>query len=190
MKRFIKRFPSFNSAWFLICAALLGLYFYLCFAYNLQFYTEDERYIQFDMTNLASLYQWGMTNYRVSASLGCFIYYPLNFILKIVSGGNLEFLIIPMMLSKLVHSIMVFLGWLWFIYEAGRLLYKRWEITPWSALLCLLFTAMLPVNIFLVKTNNYDSIYNILCLIGGLYFYKYITELRYNKFNGIFSQGF
>ncbi len=193
MKQFIKRLPRFNPVWFPICAALIGLYLYLCFAYNLQFYTEDGRYIQTDMTNLASLYQWGMTSYRVSSSLGCFIYYPLIYIMKIVSnilgslsGGDLKLLIIPMMMSKLVHSMMVVAGWIWFAFEAGKLLYKRWEITPFFALLCFVFTAMLPVNIFLVKTNNYDSIYNILCLIGSIYFYRYIVFKNIKELASVF----
>ncbi len=179
----MKKLPRFNPVWFSLCTALLMLYFYLCFAYNLQFYTEDERYIQFDMTNLVSLYQWGMTNYRVSSSLGCFIYYPLLLVMNVVSGmasylsgGELELLIIPMMLSKLSHSILVFAGWLWLAFETGRILNKKWEITPWIGLLCLLFTALLPVNIFLAKTNNYDSIYNIFCLVAATYFYRYMLS--------------
>lgn len=180
MKRIIHKIVHIDRTWLLVGALILSGYLYLCFAYNLQFYTEDERYVQLDMTNLASLYQWGMGNYRVSASFGCFIYYPLTAILNVVSGAlvfllgsNYKLVLIPMMISKLSHSIMVVLGWFWFAFECGRLMQKKWQLPPWTGLLCFLFTAMLPINIFLVKTNNYDSIYNIFCLVAVIYFLRY-----------------
>ena len=61
----------------LLAFSVLMLYLYLCLSYNLQFYTEDEKYVQIDMTNLASLSQWKMGNYRLSSAFGAFIYYPL-----------------------------------------------------------------------------------------------------------------
>lgn len=180
MKTVINRLGKIDPVAVLIWSLVLGGFGYLCFAYNLQFYTEDERYVQMDMTRLESLYQWGMTNYRISSSFGNFLYYPLMSILEMVSrgvsffsGGTSELKLVPMMLSKLVHSILVFAGWIWFSLEAGRLLEKRWGLSRLTSVLCLLFTAMLPLNIFLVKTNNYDSIYAILCLVGIIWFYDY-----------------
>jgi len=175
MKNKFKKLTSINPVLFLLGSLLLMMYIYLCFAYNLQFYTEDERYLQWDMTNLTSLYQWNMTNYRISSSFGNYLYYPLKYILDMGSSA-LGLKIIPMMLSKLVHSLMVFAGWIWFIVEAGKILNKRWGLSPFTSILCFIFTAMLPMNIFLVKTNNYDSIYNILCLIGILYFFRYVKS--------------
>lgn len=174
-------------ALYLIFALVIAAYLYFCMAYNLQFVTEDERYIQRDMTDLSSYYQWKMSSYRVSSSFGAYLYYPFKSLLEklsplvlSISDDQLKMHIVPLMLSKFVHSVMVIIGWLWFAIALGQMMTRHYVCPKGGGLLFLVWSVMLPLNIFLVKTNNYDSIYNIICLLGGIYYLNFI-HTRHRK---------